>query len=148
MLRGVSAQSRALFESVANWVEGYERAFVLIEASDPVDLLQHLMAANGLKQKDLAVELGGQPAVSAILNRKRTINARQARALGRRFGLSAAVFIGDDDAAEGSPPLVLHDVGNQSTQASGSSGAVKIDRNSYLAVGYGSTTTKRIQCGH
>jgi len=46
-----------------------------------------------LTQTELSKELGGQPVVSAILNGKRAINARQASALASRFGVSAAVFI-------------------------------------------------------
>jgi len=42
---------------------------------------------------ELGAELGGQPVVSAILNGKRSINARQASALASRFGVSPAAFI-------------------------------------------------------
>ena len=51
------------------------------------------MESNGLTQADLAQELGGQPVVSAILNGRRRINARQASELAARFGVSPALFI-------------------------------------------------------
>jgi HTH-type transcriptional regulator / antitoxin HigA len=46
-----------------------------------------------LRQADLAEIFGSQSNVSEVLNGKRKINARQARALASRFGVSAAVFI-------------------------------------------------------
>jgi HTH-type transcriptional regulator / antitoxin HigA len=51
------------------------------------------MEANGLKQSDLTHELGSQGIVSEILSGKRGINARQARALAKRFGVLPMVFI-------------------------------------------------------
>jgi HTH-type transcriptional regulator/antitoxin HigA len=59
----------------------------------PADVLRALMEANGLRQLDLAPIFGAQSNVSEILNGKRQINARQARALGQRFGVSAAAFV-------------------------------------------------------
>ena len=51
------------------------------------------MEQQSLKQTDLSGEIGGQSVVSDILNGKREINARQAKALGARFGVSAAAFL-------------------------------------------------------
>jgi HTH-type transcriptional regulator / antitoxin HigA len=51
------------------------------------------MEQHGLKQVDLKAELGSQGVVSEILNGKREINARQARALARRFGVMPMAFI-------------------------------------------------------
>jgi HTH-type transcriptional regulator / antitoxin HigA len=59
----------------------------------PREVLRLLMEKNGLKQIDLADEIGRQSVVSEILSGKREINARQARALAARFGVSAAAFI-------------------------------------------------------
>jgi HTH-type transcriptional regulator/antitoxin HigA len=52
-----------------------------------------LIEQHDLRQTDLAKIFGSQSNVSEILNGKREINARQARALGQRFGVSPAVFI-------------------------------------------------------
>ena len=60
---------------------------------EPREVLRLLMEANALSQGDLAEEIGGQSVVSHILAGKRAINARQARALAERFGISSAVFI-------------------------------------------------------
>ncbi len=56
-------------------------------------MLRLLMEINGLKQIDLADEIGRQSVVSEILSGKRQINARQAKALAARFGVSAAASV-------------------------------------------------------
>ena len=73
--------------------EAREASETLLPEAPPADVLRLLIDSNGLSQADLAAELGGQPVVSAVLAGKRAINARQAKALGQRFGVSAAVFI-------------------------------------------------------
>ena len=83
-----------LLEIVGNLVSSYEERESPIPDAEPREVLRLLMQANGLTQKDLREELGGQPVVSAILNGKRNINARQARALAGRFRMSADAFLG------------------------------------------------------
>lgn len=61
-------------------------------SSKPEEVLQFLMQQHGLKQVDLR-EIGTQGVVSEILSGNRQINARQAKALAKRFGVSAAVFL-------------------------------------------------------
>lgn len=84
-----------LLAFLTEWVTAYEDTQPPLQHASPAALLQFLMDSNGLKQRDLAAELGGQSAVSAILNGKRQVNARQALALGRRFSMSAAAFLAD-----------------------------------------------------
>lgn len=61
--------------------------------SKPLDVLKFLMEQHGLKQSDLRQEIGTQGVVSEILSGNRQINARQAKALAKRFGVSPAVFL-------------------------------------------------------
>jgi HTH-type transcriptional regulator/antitoxin HigA len=61
--------------------------------TEPRVVLRFLMGQHDLRQSDLAEIFGSQSNVSEVLNGKREINARQARALGGRFGVSPAVFI-------------------------------------------------------
>lgn len=68
-----------------------ERRFKIAEASG-VEVLRHLMAANGLRQKDLADDLGGESIVSLILSGKRQLNRQQMEKLSHRFRVSPAVF--------------------------------------------------------
>jgi HTH-type transcriptional regulator/antitoxin HigA len=64
-----------------------------LEPSKPIDVLKFLIEQQGLKQSDLRKEIGTQGVVSEILSGERKINARQAKALAKRFGVSPAVFL-------------------------------------------------------
>jgi len=59
----------------------------------PTGTLRFLMDQHELRQADLAGLFCSQSNVSKVLSGKREINARQARALAQRFGVSAAAFI-------------------------------------------------------
>ncbi len=82
-----------LLDLLGELVAAYEAREAAMPEAPPADVLRLLIEAHGLSQADLAAELGGQPVVSAVLGGKRAINARQAKALGQRFGVSPAVFI-------------------------------------------------------
>jgi HTH-type transcriptional regulator/antitoxin HigA len=82
-----------LLDLVARRVETYEAEQHVLPDATPAAVLAYLMQEQGLKQSDLAAELGGQSIVSAILSGKRELNARQAKALSKRFKVSAAVFL-------------------------------------------------------
>lgn len=82
-----------LLDLVTKEVEGYEAKFKTVPDATPAHVLAYLMEEHSLKQADLAEELGGQSIVSAILNGKRELNARQVKALAKRFKVSPAVFL-------------------------------------------------------
>lgn len=75
------------------FVQDYEERHVEMPDASPAEVLRLLMEQHELRQVDLADLFGSQSNVSEVLNGKREINARQARALARRFGVSPAVFI-------------------------------------------------------
>jgi len=78
---------------VGELVAAYESRTHAVPDAPPREVLRLLMEQNGLTQTDLHRELGGQPVVCAILNGKRKINSRQAKALAARFRVSPAAFI-------------------------------------------------------
>ena len=82
-----------LLDLVGQFVESYEDSRHAIPDAAPHEVLRYLFDEHNLKQSDLAVEIGGQSVVSDILNGHREINARQAKALAARFGVSVAVFL-------------------------------------------------------
>lgn len=82
-----------LVEIVARQIEEYEAVSSPKEHATPAEVLRFLMSQHGLTQTDLAAEMGGQSIVSGVLNGRRTINVRQAKALAHRFGVSPALFI-------------------------------------------------------
>ena len=82
-----------LLDVVTTFVHDYEERNVEIPDAAPAVVLGFLMEQNNLRQSDLAEDFGSQSNVSEVLSGKREINARQARALAQRFGVSPAVFI-------------------------------------------------------
>ena len=82
-----------LLDIVTSFVHDYEERNVQIPDASPSVVLRFLMGQHDLRQADLAQDFGSQSNVSEVLNGKREINARQARALAKRFGVSPAVFI-------------------------------------------------------
>ncbi len=59
----------------------------------PSEMLRFLMDQHGLKQTDLAEELGSQGVVSEVLCGKRELNLRQMRALASRFAVPVTAFV-------------------------------------------------------
>ena len=73
-------------------IADYEAKHFAIEKVSGVEMLKELMDTNGLRQKDLAEDLGGESVVSLILKQKRQLNRQQIERLGHRFHVSPAVF--------------------------------------------------------
>ena len=73
-------------------IADYEAKHFKIERVSGVEVLKELMAANGLRQKDLADDLGGESIVSLVLKEKRQLNRQQMEKLSQRFHVSPAVF--------------------------------------------------------
>ena len=73
-------------------IADYESKRVSIESASGVEVLKELMTSNGLRQKDLAEDLGGESIVSLIFQGKRQLNRQQMEKLSRRFHVSPAVF--------------------------------------------------------
>lgn len=81
-----------LADYLGELVEEYETANMPIEEMPAREFLRALMDRYELTQGDLP-EVGAQSVVSAVLNGKRELNARQISCLSRRFGLPADVFM-------------------------------------------------------
>ena len=82
-----------LLDIVTAFVRDYEERNVEIPDVDPSAVLRFLMEQHGLHPADLVDAFGSRSNVSEVLSGKREINARQARALAKRFAVSPAVFI-------------------------------------------------------
>jgi HTH-type transcriptional regulator/antitoxin HigA len=78
---------------VTFFVRDYEERNVETPGAAPSAVLRFLMEEHRLRQADISEIFGSQSNVSEVLNGKREINTRQARALANRFGVSPAVFI-------------------------------------------------------
>ena len=78
-------------------VEAYEAERWPIEAPDPVSVIEHVMEARGLRQRDLSALIGSQPHASEVLNRQRPLTLAMIRALSGKWNLPADVLVRDYD---------------------------------------------------
>jgi len=83
----------SLLDLVTRQIGAYEAEQHALPEATPAEVLRYLMEEHGLKQVDLADELGGQSIVSAVLRGRRELNTRQTKALAKRFKVSPAVFL-------------------------------------------------------
>ncbi|MEO0854050.1 MAG: transcriptional regulator, partial [Cyanobacteria bacterium J06648_11] len=74
-------------------VETYEREREVLPESDPLSMLQFLMAQRGLAQADLVGVIGSSGVVSEVVNGKREISKGQAKALGEFFSVDYHLFL-------------------------------------------------------
>lgn len=88
----LSAAEEKYAELLTVLIEAYEEEHYPIRAATPVEVLAELMAANNLKQKDLAQQLGSESVVSEVLSGKRELNKQHIARLSERFKVSPAVF--------------------------------------------------------
>jgi HTH-type transcriptional regulator / antitoxin HigA len=88
----LSASEEKYAELLTVLIEAYEEEHYPIRALAPVEVLKELMAANNLKQKDLAPLLGSESIVSEILHGKREMNKQHIERLSQRFKVSPALF--------------------------------------------------------
>jgi HTH-type transcriptional regulator/antitoxin HigA len=84
-----------LLDVVGVLVDQYENESMTtrLKPAEPRDVLRFLMEQHDLAQSDLRKEIGTQGVVSEVLSGSRKLNARQAKALAKRFGVSPVVFL-------------------------------------------------------
>jgi HTH-type transcriptional regulator / antitoxin HigA len=88
----MSAAERRMAELLTLLIEDFEEKHYALQSASPIDVLNELMRANNLKQKDL-VDVFGTPSItSEVLSGKRKLNAEHIRRLSRRFQVSPEVF--------------------------------------------------------
>ena len=88
-----TAEERTLYKLLVTLVELYESEHHPIPESKPYEVLQHMMAASGMRQADLVGIIGSSGVVSEIVNGKRAISKAQAKLLGERFKVSPSLFL-------------------------------------------------------
>jgi HTH-type transcriptional regulator/antitoxin HigA len=89
--RPTLAQVKAI-ELLTLLIERYEEANFSVPQASPADVLRFLLERHGLKQRDLAADLGGESVVSEVLTGKRKLNMTHIEHLSKRFRVSPAVF--------------------------------------------------------
>lgn len=83
---------RRLAELLTLLIEDFEQRAYSLKPASPIDVLRELMAANGLKQKDLTDVFGTPSIVSEVLKGKRKLTTEHIRRLSVRFQLSPEIF--------------------------------------------------------
>jgi HTH-type transcriptional regulator/antitoxin HigA len=89
----MTAAERRMTELLTLLIEDFEEKHYAFKAARPVDVLNELMLANNLKQKDLLDIFGTPSIVSEVLHGKRQLTTEHIRRLSRRFQVSPEVFI-------------------------------------------------------
>ena len=89
----MTAAERRMTELLTLLIEDFEEKHYAFKAASPVDVLNELMLANNLKQKDLLDVFGTPSIVSEVLHGKRQLTTEHIRRLSRRFQVSPEVFI-------------------------------------------------------
>jgi HTH-type transcriptional regulator / antitoxin HigA len=88
----LSKEEQRLSELLTLLITDYEEKKYGLPKADPIEVVQELMRANGLRQKDLAEEFGTESIVSEVLSGKRELNKEHIKRLSERFRVSPAVF--------------------------------------------------------
>jgi HTH-type transcriptional regulator/antitoxin HigA len=88
----LTAEERDYAELLTVLIDAYEEEEYPMRAASPLEVLQGLMSANNLRQKDLAPLLGTESIVSEVLSGKRPLTKRHIEKLSERFNVSPAVF--------------------------------------------------------
>ena len=78
-------------------VEAYEAERWRIEAPDPILVIEHVMEARGLRQKDFAALIGSQPHASEVLNRRRALTLSMIRTLSTEWNLPTDTLVREYD---------------------------------------------------
>jgi len=84
---------RDLYETLAVLIEDFEKKTYPSRAASPIEAIRELMAANGLKQKDLVGVFETASVASEVLKGKRRLTTEHVRRLGKRFKVSPALFL-------------------------------------------------------
>ena len=84
-------------EVLVTFVEAYEAERWRIEAPDPILVIEHVMEARGLRQKDVAALIGSQPHASEVLNRRRALTLSMIRILSTEWNLPTDALVREYD---------------------------------------------------
>jgi HTH-type transcriptional regulator/antitoxin HigA len=88
----LTSEEARLAELLTLLITDYEEKHYQLRAATPLEIIEELIAANDLRQKDLADVFGTESVVSEVLNGKRELNKEHIRRLSERFKVSPALF--------------------------------------------------------
>jgi HTH-type transcriptional regulator/antitoxin HigA len=88
----MSSAERRMAALLTLLIEDFEEQHYALKPSSPSGVLNELMLANNLKQKDLLDVFGTPSIVSEVLRGKRRLTTEHIRRLSQRFHVSPEVF--------------------------------------------------------
>jgi HTH-type transcriptional regulator / antitoxin HigA len=88
----LTAEEKNFAKLLTLLIEAYEEKHYVLRSASPLEVLTELMAANNLRQKDLAGVLGSESIVSEVLSGKRELNKRHIERLSKKFKVSPELF--------------------------------------------------------
>jgi len=88
----LTTAEQRLAELLTLLIEDFEEKHYSLKASTGIEVLEELIEANGLKQKDLVDIFGTPSIVSEVLSGKRKFTTEHIRKLSRRFHVSPELF--------------------------------------------------------
>jgi len=89
----LTPEEETLLKLLVHLIQEFEQKFYHIGEATPHEVLRELMAARGLKQRDLWHLFGSKGVASEVVNGKRGISKAQAKALAEFFHVSPELFI-------------------------------------------------------
>jgi HTH-type transcriptional regulator / antitoxin HigA len=90
--KNLSNEEARLAELLTLLITDYEEKHYQLRDATPLEIIEELLAANDLRQKDLVDVFGTESVVSEVLNGKRELNKEHIRRLSERFKVSPALF--------------------------------------------------------
>lgn len=77
------------------FIEEWDERHHPVDDASPIEVLETLMEANNLRQKDLVPIFGTESIVSEVLHQKRALTVNHIVGLSQRFNVSPAVFFAE-----------------------------------------------------
>jgi HTH-type transcriptional regulator/antitoxin HigA len=87
-----TAEENRLAELLTLLIEDFEDKRYSLPPANPLDIVRHLMDANGLRQADLLDVFGTASVASEVLHGKRDLSKSHIQKLSQRFHVSPALF--------------------------------------------------------
>ena len=87
-----TAEQDSLAELLILLIEDFEEKHYSLQPASPLEILRHLIDANGLRQVDLLDVFGTPSVASEVLRGKRDLAKSHIERLSRRFNVPAGLF--------------------------------------------------------
>lgn len=93
MRRELSPEEARLFDLLVKLIEDFEERHYPLGAGSPTETLKFLMEQRSLRQRDIVHLFGSSGVASEVINGKRAISKKQAKALAKFFYVSPELFL-------------------------------------------------------